>query len=275
MVSFRSLLAYFMATPGRVVAFLLCCAAVLYLAHKKNKEAVAMASGIILPSLLLIVLFMNPVATHFLVNNSEETRLLRFFWLIPVPLVMAGAVVLLLEKVPKKRARAAIAVALVPVVLVCAQGFSKLRKTWTETAQNPYKIPQVVIELCDYILQDDASQDKKTVFPMPLNLWVHQYRGDIEIPFARISGSWEEGTATRELYDAITAVGAIPVDLDQVSYWAVQDGCQYVVLPRAGGFVGNIEKYGYREVYSVQTGDEDSTSPYDKEYVLYRLMEAQ
>ena len=73
MVSMRSVFAYLWSYPERVVYFLVCCVLVFLLALKKNKpEFKSIRNLLVIPSLVLIVMFLNPVSTHFLVPNVME-----------------------------------------------------------------------------------------------------------------------------------------------------------------------------------------------------------
>lgn len=108
MVSMRSLMAYFLRDTPRVWYFFACCLVILVLSYKcRDIQAVSFRNKVIFPSLVLICLFINPLSTHFLLKYMEETRVLRFFWLVPATLVMAFATVKLLEKLPKTSLRVA------------------------------------------------------------------------------------------------------------------------------------------------------------------------
>ena len=281
MVSMRSLMAIFLRDSYRVYFFFFCCIVVLFLAWRKlSLTADSLAKKLILPALFLIASIINPVSAHFLVNNAEETRLSRFLWVVPVPVILAAGTVLLVDLFNSPRTRQIVALAVIPVILLFSGGFRALQIRWNGWAQNAYKIPPVVIDLCDYIVADTTCPDKTAVFPLPLNIWVHQYRADIEMPFARISGTWEEkGTACRELYDAMLPIGAEgalaeeTVNLDEIAYWCEENGCHYLVLPRNGIYTGNLETHGFKEVYSVEEDSFDEIAPYDQEYVLYLKVE--
>ena len=85
MVSMRSLLAYFLVDKPRVIYFVLCCLLVLVLAWKRRDAlSLRLRRYIVWPSVVLLVLLLNPVVAHLLVTKYEETRSLRFFWLVPL-----------------------------------------------------------------------------------------------------------------------------------------------------------------------------------------------
>lgn len=269
----RSLLAYFWVDRPRVIYFVLCCGLVLLLAWKyRTAAALRMRRYLVLPSAVLVVLLLNPVVAHFLVAGGvEETRSLRFFWLIPVSLVMAAASVLLVDWFRPRALKIAVAIVLPLGVLATVNRFHSLRNTWQDCITNPYKIPPVVIELADTIMADDAGVEKKAFFPTPLNLWVRQYCPGIEMPYAWNKINYDS-EAAEKIYDTVQkADGA--VDLDQLAYWAAEGGYSYLVLAADGDYTGSVTGHGFTEVCRVDVDPEKDTNSYDKEYILYRLAE--
>lgn len=272
MVSIRSLLAYFWVDRPRVIYFLLCCCIVLFLAWKRRDIfSVRMRRYLVLPSVVLLVLLLNPVVAHFLVTKYEETRSLRFFWLIPVTLLMAAASVLLVDLFPKRGLRVLAAVILPLGVLATVNQFHNLRNTWQNHTTNWYKIPDVVIELSDAIVQDDAGVEKKAFFPTPLNLWVRQYRPEIEMPYAWAKVN-ADSEAAKQIYN-IVEKAEDAVDLDQLAYWAAEGGYHYLVLASDGDYIGSVTAHGFEEICCIDVDPVKDTNSYDKEYVLYRLAE--
>lgn len=268
MVSMRSLFAYFWKDPPRVVYFVICCCLVLLLAYwKRDRVALLLKNKIVLPSLLLLLAFGNPVSAHILVTRAEETQSLRFFWLIPVSLFLALTTVFLLDRLPRRWLKGAAALAVVPVLLWSAGSLQFLRQCWKNETPNWYKIPPVVTDLCDHILSDTTYEDKRAAFVFPLNLWVRQYDADIFLLF-----SWAGGE-NLDLRSAMDTESAEPLDLTEISLLAAEDDCYYLVLPREGEYTGSLEPQGYREIYAAlwPAQREDPNNDYAKEYVLYRL----
>lgn len=266
----RSLLAYFWVDKPRVIYFVFCCALVLVLAWKRRDVlSRELRRCIVLPSVLLLVLLLNPVVAHLLVTKYEETRSLRFFWLVPVTLLLAAVTVLLVDCLPRRCQKILAVVALPFVLFAFSGGFPRLRATWQNRFTNWYKVPEVVIRLDDWILNDDAGLEKTAVFPTPVNLWVRQYRPEIELPYEWTKVNWQSDAAA-ELYWAIEEAEDA-VDLDEVNDWAVQGDYNYIVLDSAETYIGTLQDY--EEVYRIDIDPTQDTNPYDREYILYRLTE--
>lgn len=266
----RSLLAYFWVDKPRVIYFVLCCLVVLVLAWKRRDIlSRELQRYIVLPSAVLLVVLLNPVVAHLLVTGYEETRSLRFFWLVPVTLLLAAVTVLLVDWLPRRGVKVLAAVAVPLVLVVASGGFSRLRDTWQNRFTNWYKVPEVVIQLDDWILHDDSGLEKTAVFPTPVNLWVRQYCPEIELPYEWTKVNWEFDPAA-ELYWVIEEAGDT-VNLDEVNYWAVVGGYNYIVLDSAESYIGSLQDY--EEVYRVDVDPEQDTDYYDREYTIYRLAE--
>ena len=152
----RSLLAYFLVDKPRVIYFVLCCLLVLVLAWKRRDAlSLRLRRYIVWPSVVLLVLLLNPVVAHLLVTKYEETRSLRCFWLVPVTLLLAAVTVLLVDWLPRRYQKILAAVAVPFVLLAFSDGFSHLSVTWQNQFTNWYKVPEVVIRLDDWILNDN------------------------------------------------------------------------------------------------------------------------
>lgn len=268
MVSMRSLFAYFWKDQPRVLYFVFCCCLVLLLAYwKRNQLALQLKNKIVFPAILLIVVFGNPVSAHILVTKVMETQSLRFFWLIPVSLFLATATVMIVDFIPKRWLKIVVAIVVIPILLFSGRGLKILRLNWQNNTPNWYKIPPVVIDLCDYILADDTYSEKSVACCFPLNLWVRQYTSEIYLPF-----SWSGGE-NHDLMKAMELQEGKAIDLNLVGRLSAKKSYGYIVLPREQDYFGSLESYGYREIYSIDINPESDENVYDREYVLFRLEE--
>lgn len=270
MVSIRSLLAYFWVDKPRVLYFVACCGIVLVLAWKyRDSFSRKVFRYIVLPSLLLLTALLNPLIAHLLVTLYEETQSLRFFWLVPASLLMAIVSVRLVFGLRDRKPKILMVVLIPVVLLLLSNGFKQLRGTWQNRITNVYKVPPIVIVLSDWIVNDDADIEKSAVFPQPLNLWVRQYRPEIEMPF-----EWhrynKESVAAKQLYRILQEEKGT-INLCEVSYWAKEGGYNYIVLDPEKTYDGTL--IHYQEVYRVDVDPENDTNAYDREYIVYRLAE--
>lgn len=271
MVTFRSLLFYLMKDPFRAYAFVFCCAIVLVIAWlKRSQEMRLIRDRIVLPSLLILAAFVNPVATHFLMNSGlEETQVLRFTWLVPVTLTLSICITWFIDKLKKNIVRIVVSAGLTIIVLAYAGDWQQMRILWSGPKENLYNIPSAVLQLCDFIMQDDTYEEKRAVFPMPLNLWVRQYQPAIIMPFSWRSPDLSSDAALMIYYAFTPLEEGTPIDLERVAIEAVIGDYPYIVIAHEGNYAGSLESNGYDKILTI--GDPMETNPYNQEYDLYRL----
>lgn len=263
MVSTRSLLAYLMADEAKVIYFIFCCVIVLMLSTQcKQRIFVELRNKVVFPAILLLIFVPNPVSAHLFVSSNMETQSLRFIWLIPTTILLSCVTVLLIYKFCKRWERIIAAGMMSIAIFACGKSIASIKSVWTWNTPNWYKVPQSVVELCDYIMSDSSIESKVVAFPFPLNLWVRQYQPGIIMPFA-----WDV-TECQDLHDAMEED---PINLDHVSSLAADFGCTYVVLQADANYIGCMEDY--IEIWRIDLEDEINVPYYNDEYILYRVKE--
>lgn len=248
---------YFQEDPTRFILFFVCCVLVCIAAVilKKRGDTVftQVRNKLVLPSLLLAVLLFNPFSASILVSKMAASRVFRFSWVVPLLVVVAITMVAVVRKLPFKPVKVLAAV-LAPLLFVGVnfQLDSFLDEYWTNDTPNWYKIPECVIDLCDYIENDDTFEEKTVVMPLALSSWVRQYRGDIIMPYAANHfGYGSPDNVFRKLYDYATGYRGDVYDLDAVGQLASSYPFNYIVIPAYIATSGSLESNGYELVYTV------------------------
>ena len=280
------LYAYFQEDPTRVILFFVCCVLVCLAAviFKKRGDTVfsQVRNNLVLPSLLLAVLLFNPFSASLLVSKMVASRVFRFSWAIPLLIVIAITMVAIVRKLPFKPVKV-LAVVLAPLLFVGGnfQLGAFLDEYWTNDTPNWYKIPECVIDLCDYIENDDTYAEKSVVMASQLSTWVRQYRSDIIIPYAAHHfGYGSPDNVFRKLYDYATGYRGDVYDLDAVGQLASSYPFNYIVIPAYIATSGSLESNGYELVYTVNDEylssdgtDYMQVGAYHMPYYLYRRKE--
>ena len=268
---------YFGGDRLRVVLFVISCIAVLFVWRGRWSRRVR--CFIIWPSFLLLVVFLNPTVAAKILKESDANQSVRFFWIIPVVLLISICTVKAAGALRSKRWLLAVPIILLGILLYTDR-FQKLRSNWQPNTANWYKIPPVILELSDRIMEDDAYLEKRAIFPFKLSLWVRQYQPGIELLY-----SWqedatytveqrkllflfrpeEEAKANGEEYDGT------PVNLVKAGRLAAELEYNYIVIPVENDYIGTLESCGYREIYRANPDAEVTASPYEAAYILYRL----
>lgn len=269
MISLKDILKYYGQNQWMLVCLAVGCALALLVAWKTRRAySIRLSAMLVLPSALLLALVLNPVSAHFALELFHDSQVQRFLWIVPMSLVLAVLVVSLLGKIRGVRQHGVAFVVVCCMVLMLSEGFPHLRATWEQRTDNWYKIPRVVVDLCDCILEDESSV-KRAVFPFPLNLWVRQYTGDIQLPFAW--NSIEDNANAEELYKLYgETTDGEPVDLNELADLAREGGFTYIVLPENGTYTGNLSENGYQEVCRVDADPDREDKAYYNTYILYR-----
>lgn len=273
---------YFQEDTTRFILFFVCCVLVCIAAVilKKRGDTVftQVRNKLVLPSLLLAVLLFNPFSASILVSKMAASRVFRFSWVVPLLVVVAITMVAVVRKLPFKPVKVLAAV-LAPLLFVGVnfQLSSFLDEYWTNDTPNWYKIPECVIELCDYIENDDTFEEKSVVMPSLLSAWVRQYRGDIVMPFSANHYDYNIHDNI-DFYPFYRAVALSDIyDLSQIGQLASEYHFNYIVIPTHAATSGSLKSSGYELVYTVNDEylsreNEDYTrlGAYHMEYDLYR-----
>lgn len=155
--------------------------AVIYLLFRR-KESKARVFFIPYLFVLLLTVF-NPFLMKPLVGRLGLTNeYYRFFWLVPVVLVIPYVMTRLVMERKKKWVQALILV--LCVFLLYATGTTLKSKNYP-VAENIYKIPQELIEI-NQIIEDDFKEkdlweEKRVIYDLDLNIVARQYDPSINI----------------------------------------------------------------------------------------------
>ena len=277
------LYSYFQNDPKYIVFFFVCCLFICLLAVFSKKPDVSpffqIRNKLVFPSFLLTILVFNPFSASLLISKvMMASRFFRFSWILPVLIVIALAMVGVIQTLPFKPVKIFVA-ALAPILFVGVnfQLGSFLDEYWTNDTPNWYKIPECVIDLCDYIENDSTFDEKTVIMPSLLSAWVRQYQSDIVMPYSANHYDFYISNTVDyfPLYSATNSSGTY--DLSLVGALASSYPFNYVVIPAYLSTTGSLESSGYEFVYTIndkylQTEDEDYSrlGAYHMQYYLYR-----
>lgn len=183
----------------------------------------------------------------------------RMFWILPIPTVIAYgfALRLKMEDVKWKRVVGMAGMCLVIVVtgsrIYTSENFIK--------AENLYKLPQDVIDVCD-IINDDAHKhkidEKKAVVVNELLPYIRQYDGSIKMPYGRNALKNEKGQSKngRKIF---TLMSDPQVDFERLAKRSKKEQCNYLVYYKTEPENESLKNAGYERI-----GESSA-------YVVYRL----
>lgn len=214
------------------------------------------------PTLVILIFINNPLSIYYIVDKGlmAYTRYVRLYWLLPISFVLAFLCVKVVKKARKWRR---IAVALICSGIIIYTGSYMFTEESFSKMTNLYKIPDDVIEICDFIEEDIKVTDSKLeesriVVPAKYSSYIYQYNGNIKILYGRYSGHlpyYSIAESMRHLMEAPK------LDVKAICEGAHESECDYIVVdankPKKGKFI----KYDYEKL--IETED----------YVIYKQVD--
>lgn len=240
---------------GRVVVTAL-IVMLLFLLWSGNKR---LKQFLLYPSLVVLIFINNPFSIYYIVDRNlmAYNRYVRLYWLLPISFVLAFLCVKVLVKAKKWRR---IAVALICSGIIIYTGNYMFTEDSYIKMTNFYKIPDDVIEICDFIeedvnLDDQILEEIRIVVPEKYSSYIHQYNGEIKTLYGRYS----DGTLYYSIAEDIKwKIEAPELDVKAICEGAHESECDYIVVdankPKKGKFI----KYDYEKL--IETED----------YVIYK-----
>jgi hypothetical protein len=104
-----------------------------------------------------------------------------------------------------------------------------------EKAENPYHVPQEVVDICDMI--EVEGREVVAAFPREFILYVRQYSATVCMPYGRDVFSY---------YDPFySMMNEAVIEVEELAELAKQAGCHYIVLSEENELDGNLEDFSY------------------------------
>ena len=217
---------------GMLTALYVCAVVFLFFQEKETYKRILL---VYLPVFWIGVLLL-PVTYRVMAEVIDEEIYYRFFWMLPMTLVIAYASVQVYH-LYRGKCHGLVAAALV-AVLMCGGDF--VYNNWRYTkAENEFHIPESVVEICD--LMHAEGREVLALFPMELMQYVRQYDSTICMPYGR-NVLVEDWNINHPLYDMMEAE---IVDLDALGEAAIMYNCAYVVLTENCEITGDLTTSGY------------------------------
>jgi hypothetical protein len=132
--------------------------------------------------------------------------------------------------------------------VVVLAGSLVYRSNLITRAENPYHIPQTVVEICDMIAPEKGEPRVRAAFPSELVYFVRQYNTNIMMPFGRemVEAQWN-------YYNAVYEVMEKPKTIDTRGLIAAtrETKCSYVILATGRSMTQDPEECGLKFMATV------------------------
>lgn len=211
----------------------------------------------------VFVLFFFPLFSYLAIYHFLDTEVYyRFLWLMPMGVLVCYVIVRVLEELSSGSKKALFAVACAAIIMT--QGSLVYANPMVTRAQNPYHLPQSVIDTADIL--DVDGQWVKAVVPSEMVQFIRQYNSKIMMPYGRdmLVEQWDVQGGNREMYEAMEA------DIIHAQYLVLlcqQEKVDYIVVRQTSQIGGDFEEWGFLKIASVTGYDiyMDKHSPYYKQ----------
>lgn len=231
--------------------------AVLYLmAEKKEQENRKLFCGY---TIVFAVLYWFPITAYIIMKYCiGELVYWRMFWILPIWIVIAYVLVEWQWKIEKKSLQYLFFSIAAGVLIFC--GKPVYNSANFQKAENAYKIPQIVIELCDAIEADAKEagiEEIKAVVPIEWITQIRQYDAAIGMPYGR-NAVKREKMNKRDTYIFETIVSS-NYEWERFAQALKEEKCNYYICQANFEASKEIEKYGFKETTEIGS------------YKIYRL----
>lgn len=199
----------------------------------------------------VLALFFFPVFAYVAIFHFLDNEVYyRFLWLMPMGVIVCYGIVKIGEQIKESRRR--MLFGLVCAALIMTQGSMIYANPAVVKAENPYHLPQSVIDTADILHVDDDWV--KAIVPSEMVQFIRQYDAMIMMPYGRdmLVERWNVQGGNREMYEAMEA------EIIHAQYLVLlcqQEKVDYIVVRQSSRIGGDFEEWGFMKIASVQEYD--------------------
>lgn len=183
---------------GVFYLFFLAALLLLFVTARKEKGGKSWKKGVLLFFAVLAVTIYNPLlATPVIGRLGLEDEYYRLLWLLPFTVLIAWLAVSVIERGKAWWQRGLLLVCM--TVLLAIPGKSILARGLT-VAENLYKVPDELIEICDVIHEDSRGEEPRAAMDFDLVVLMGQYDPSIKLTLSYSDVSYMESQADMDDY---------------------------------------------------------------------------
>lgn len=207
--------------------FLLWVFSLLYIVfHRKKMKALFIQ--VTVPSVMVMLVIFNPLCA-VIIDKCLQGSYWRVYWIFSVYIVIAYVCTDIVSKVCVKKNKVCVTIFLIFIILICGSDIYTTKNF--KNADNVYKIPERVIEVCEVLQQNGITEN--VALDLDLVVWVRQYDATINPIYGRdLSGGVGWGLAHNDMY---------------TFYTFLEEECEYVVLAKSRDMVQEMTNKGYQK----------------------------
>lgn len=152
----------------------------IYFLYKKRKEHDVFVYYVF----FLIFTVYNPLAVRIVIGKmGYESIYYRFFWLVPVNIILAYAAVRIVSKTKELVRQMGIVLLLILFILITGAPLMQIRDL--KLPDNLYKVEDDVLAVCELIHDDTEKENPRVATDMEMLLVMRQYDPSIQLTLSR------------------------------------------------------------------------------------------
>ena len=220
---------YELFSQGSFIVPIFLLALVIAAIITKNKIYIRL---VFVPTIITLLVILNPFFIDKIVAFSSPQRMVRVWWLLPIVIVFSYIFVCLIY-LKRNRIYRYIVFAIIFIGIVYFGSYMFSSNNFAK-AENIYKVPNEVIEICETI-EEDGNEGK--LFPaIEYVEYYRQYDANITLVYGRVA------SATGVVYEHMMVD---EYDLDWVTEVMNYHNAKYLALCKNRIIPDNIGDYGY------------------------------
>lgn len=222
---------------GTGIIMVLFFTALVYMALKEKDKSVR--TIIIYSTITIVLLILFPPVYYLYSRFVDEGTYWRMWWIIPTGIGMAYASTVLVEQ------HRLAGLLLTFVILLLGGEFVYVNSNGTiAPSENAYQIPQVVIDITEYVDEYEDNKIFYAAFPPELLTYVRQYDVNYQMPYGRemLDTNWGGDSSFYE------AMAADPLDFSVLMEHCQHEKVRFIVVDKDKSLVENPEDFLFRKL---------------------------
>lgn len=196
------------------------------------------------PAAIIVITLLNPVY-YKLADKAADYAYARSYWYIPFFFILAFLMSVLIRKIADRSKKNATMAVIIICMIIWGQTMFSNETFPFKLEKNIYKMPDDVIEICDYISSQD-SDGPIVLAPTEISRYARVYDANIR---NYVHGwSCEVYSDNPRVESAKLKINEqINIERPNIDYlmdFALDSGCDYVVFAKTQNIGDRMEQYG-------------------------------
>lgn len=213
-------------------------AAAIYLLISEDEQHKKIVRRLLVPCAVGFLILLSPLYGRMCKGHPTD-QMTRFYWIIPFGVIVIYCFVEILYRIRRPLTKGIVLCVAVLGLMCCSRQDNltapKVGQGWPYVkAENLYKLPNEVYEVCNIIRAQQNGEECYAVLPHALAMNARQYDASILMPY---------GSYRREKTEIFQTINADEINLNDVAQLAQTENWDYIVLEQEKITGGTLPDY--------------------------------